>query len=233
MSGANRGLGLGTAEHLAEQGYTVWMLGRDKSKIEEAAASLSSSGLSVKPFQCDVTNDVQVQVLAKALLADAGKVDVLINNAGVFIDRSSADAADYGSIFSVKPDVLIESFETNTIGPLRLTQALAPLLRESEGARVVNVSSGMGQLSDMNGGAPGYRLSKTALNAVTRILASEFQGTPVKVNSVCPGWVKTDMGGAGANRSIPEGVKSIVWAAFIPADGPTGGFFRDGKSLDW
>ena len=123
------------------------------------------------------------------------------------------------------------TFETNTLGPLMVSQALIPLMQGS--GRVVNVSSGMGQLAEMNGGYPGYRLSKAALNALTRILADELEDTSVKVNSVCPGWVKTDMGGPDAPRTPEQGVQTIVWLATLPDDGPTGGFFRDKQPIPW
>jgi NAD(P)-dependent dehydrogenase (short-subunit alcohol dehydrogenase family) len=134
-------------------------------------------------------------------------------------------------IFQANLDTVRLGLETNTLGALRVGQALIPLM-EGNG-RVVNVSSGMGQLSEMNGCCPGYRLSKTALNAVTRILADELLGIGVKVNAVCPGWVRTDMGGADAELSVEEGARGIVWAATLPDDGPSGGFFRHGEPIDW
>jgi NAD(P)-dependent dehydrogenase (short-subunit alcohol dehydrogenase family) len=123
--------------------------------------------------------------------------------------------------------------ETNVYGVLRVTQALIPLMKKQNYGRIVNVSSGMGQLHDMGGGSTGYRISKTALNALTRIFASELQGTNILVNSVCPGWVKTDMGGENASRTPEEGVDTIVWLATLADGGATGGFFRDRKSIDW
>ncbi len=163
-----------------------------------------------------------------ARLAELGPVDVLVNNAGVIAEsgESSRDA------LSVSADLLRTAFESNTLGAYRTIQALAPGMRERSYGRIVNVSSGMGQLSDMNGGHPAYRLSKTALNALTRIFAQEL-GPSVLVNSVCPGWVKTDMGGPGATLEIEEGVQTIVWAATLPDDGPTGGFFRNKQPIPW
>ena len=122
-------------------------------------------------------------------------------------------------------------FETNTLGALAMSQTFIPMMRGQ--GRVVNISSGMGQLSEMNGCCPGYRLSKTALNAVTRILADELMETGIKINSVCPGWVRTDMGGPNANRSLEEGVETIIWLATLPDDGPSGGFFRDKQEIAW
>ncbi len=137
------------------------------------------------------------------------------------------------SIFQADASLLRETFETNTLGPLFVAIALVPLMRRNDYGRIVNVSSGMGQLSDMDGGYPGYRISKTALNAVTVILARELEDTNIKVNAVCPGWVRTDMGGASATRSPEEGADTIVWLATLPDDGPSGGFFRDRRPIDW
>jgi len=232
VTGANRGLGLGTSEALAKQGYHVVMVGRDATKIDRAAAELKSKKLDVEAFEADVSNPADIQKLASKIKKDFGHLDALVNNAGVYLEAPVGSGGN-SSIFDVSSDKIVETFEINTLGPLRLTQALASCLRESKAGRVVNVSSGMGQLSEMSGSAASYRISKTALNAVTRIFSVEFSGSPVKVNSVCPGWVKTDMGGAGAHRTIEEGISGIVWAATLPEDGPTGGFFRDGKKLDW
>ena len=147
--------------------------------------------------------------------------------------RDSYDPNEPGpaSVFNADIDTIRQAMETNTYGALRLAQALIPLM-EGQGT-VVNVSSGMGQLSDMNGCCPAYRLSKTALNAVTRILADELKDSGIKINSVCPGWVRTDMGGDNADRPVAEGAAGIVWAACLPEDGPSGGFFRDGQPIPW
>ncbi|HSS66369.1 MAG TPA: SDR family NAD(P)-dependent oxidoreductase, partial [Gammaproteobacteria bacterium] len=137
------------------------------------------------------------------------------------------------SIFQAERELLRESFDVNTLGPLLVAKSLVPLMRRNDYGRIVNVSSGMGQLSDMDGGYPGYRISKTALNAVTVILARELEGTNIKANSVCPGWVRTDMGGDNAPRSPEQGADTIVWLATLPDDGPSGGFFRDRKRIAW
>ncbi|HYJ47786.1 MAG TPA: SDR family NAD(P)-dependent oxidoreductase, partial [Pyrinomonadaceae bacterium] len=126
-----------------------------------------------------------------------------------------------------------EAFETNTLGAWRMCQAFIPLLRRSAHGRVVNVSSESGSLASMGGGTPAYSVSKAALNALTRMLADELKSSGVLVNSVCPGWVATEMGGRDAPRSVEEGAASVVWAATIPDGGPTGGFFRDGEPLPW
>jgi NAD(P)-dependent dehydrogenase (short-subunit alcohol dehydrogenase family) len=156
-------------------------------------------------------------------------LDCLVNNAGIFPDPEPGSPGT--SIFDADLDTIRRGLETNALGAIRVCQALIPLMKGR--GRVVNVSSGMGQLSEMNGCCPAYRLSKTALNAVTRILADELRGTGVKVNSVCPGWVRTEMGGPDATLTVEEGARGIVWAATLPEDGPSGGFFRHGEPIAW
>lgn len=228
VTGANRGLGFETSRQLATLGYQVLLTARRADEGRAAAETLVSAGLPVRFHALDVTDEASINALADTVRG-IGRLDVLVNNAGMFNDPAAGTPE--GSIFRADLAQIRASFETNTLAPLRLCQALIPLM-EGRG-RVVNISSGMGQLDAMNGGAPGYRLSKTALNAVTRILADELKGTDVKVNSVCPGWVRTDMGGANAELTIAEGVRGIVWAATLPDDGPSGGFFRHGQPMPW
>ncbi len=177
----------------------------------------------------DVTEAGSIERLKQFLTQEFGRCDVLVNNAGIFPDLQETST----SIFHAQADTLRHAMETNVFGALRLSQALVPLMKIHHYGRIVNVSSGMGQLSEMNGGYPAYRLSKTALNALTRILADELKGTNILVNSVCPGWVKTDMGGADASRTPKEGADTIVWLATLPEGSTTGGFFRDRQPIDW
>jgi NAD(P)-dependent dehydrogenase (short-subunit alcohol dehydrogenase family) len=225
VTGANRGLGFGVSEALIKKGYHVIMVGRDASKLSEAASKLEDSGFET--FAANVTSDKDMDRLADHIEKEYGYCDVLINNAGVLLERGESV-----SVFDEDPSLVLKSFDVNAAGALRASQSLLPLLKNSKHPRIVQVSSGMGQLSDMDGGYAGYRMSKSALNALTKILHSECGGQ-VKVNSVCPGWVRTDMGGANANRSLEEGVASILWAVEISSDGPSGGFFRDGKEIPW
>ncbi len=227
VTGANRGLGLETARQLGKLGYSVVITARDKKKASEAAASLKADGIEAHAVALDVTAPATITAAVGEVEQLFGRLDALVNNAGV------AGAGFNQTMSQVAASDLIDTFKTNTLGPVLVTQAFLPLLKKSSAARIVNVSSGMGQLSDMANGAPAYRVSKTALNAVTKLFANELDGTTAKVNAVCPGWVRTDMGGASAERSIDFGAKGIVWAATLGADGPTGGFFRDGKRLDW
>ena len=229
VTGAYRGLGYETCRQLARQGYAVILTARKPEQGEIAASRLREEGLDVTFHPLDVTQETSVSALANFLLSREGPLDILVNNAGIFPDPApwSADS----SILSADLEAVRNGFETNTLGPLRLCQSLIPLMEER--GRIVNVSSGMGQLSEMEGCCPAYRLSKTALNAVTRIIAAELKESGIKINAVCPGWVRTEMGGEEAPLSIEEGVKGIVWAATLADDGPSGGFFRHGKAIDW
>jgi NAD(P)-dependent dehydrogenase (short-subunit alcohol dehydrogenase family) len=231
VTGGNRGLGLETCRQLARRGAKVVLTSRSVDKGLEAVRQLHEDGLEVQFHALDVTDSASVKALAHFLKSEYRRLDILVNNAGVFIDPY--DPADPGqaSIFGADIDTIRKTLETNTYGALRVTQALIPMMNGR--GNIVNVSSGMGQLSDMNGCCPAYRLSKTALNAVTRIFADELKDTRIKINSVCPGWVQTDMGGSNADRSVEEGAAGILWAARLPDDGPTGGFFRDGQAIPW
>jgi NAD(P)-dependent dehydrogenase (short-subunit alcohol dehydrogenase family) len=228
VTGANRGLGLETCRQLGRLGLRVVLTSRDPGKGETAAETLRGEGLDVRHHLLDVTREDQVRRIADYVAASFGRLDVLVNNAGVFLDRYHPPG---NSVLDADIDSVRRTLETNLYGALRVSQALIPLMG-GEG-RVVNVSSGMGQLAEMNGCCPGYRFSKVGLNALTRILADELRDTRIKVNSVCPGWVRTDLGGPDAPRSIEEGVDTIVWLATLPDDGPNGGFFRDRQPIPW
>jgi NAD(P)-dependent dehydrogenase (short-subunit alcohol dehydrogenase family) len=191
---------------------------RDPAKGARAARQI---GGGVSALQLDVADPESVRAAAAGL----DRLDVLVNNAAILYDtwQRGVDA---------DLDQVREAFDTNLLGAWRMTQAVLPLLRASPAGRIVNVSSGAGALTDMGGGTPAYRTSKAALNALTRVLAAELRGDGILVNAVCPGWVATDMGGAGG-RPVADGAAGIVWAATLPDDGPTSGFFRDGRPVDW
>ena len=221
VTGANRGIGLELVRQLTADGFSAILGSRDLARGEAAAATLRSDGLDVEARQLDVADEASVSDFAAGL----DRLDVLVNNAAIHYDTwESGVDADLG--------VAREAFETNVLGAWRMIQACLPALRRSSSARVVNVSSGAGQLTDMGGGAPAYRVTKTALNALTRVLANELRPDGILVNAVCPGWVATDMGGPGG-RPVADGAASVMWAVRLPDDGPTGGFFRDGRRLDW
>ncbi|EGV31787.1 short-chain dehydrogenase/reductase SDR [Thiorhodococcus drewsii AZ1] len=229
VTGAYRGLGFETCRQLAHNGYQVILTARRESEGQAAADDLVGQGLEVIFHPLDITDGSSVEALAAFVRERFGRLDVLVNNAGVFPDPRPGSAGS--SVFEADLDLVRQALEANTLGALRVCQALIPLM-EGRG-RVVNVSSGMAQLSEMNGGCTGYRLSKTALNAVTCMFADELQGTGVKINSVCPGWVRTEMGGMEAPIGVEEGARGIVWAATLPEDGPSGGFFRQGEPIPW
>ncbi|NEV60870.1 SDR family oxidoreductase [Thiorhodococcus minor] len=229
VTGAYRGLGLETCRQLAEKGYSVVLTARRGPEGRSAVEALEAQGLEVEFQPLDVLSEDSMRHLAAVIAQRQGRLDVLVNNAGIFPGPSPGSPG--ASVFDASLEVIRQGFETNTLAALRLCQLMIPLMKGR--GRVVNVSSGMGQLSEMNGCCPGYRLSKTALNAVTRIFADELKGTGIKVNSVCPGWVRTDMGGDAAPLGVSEGVRGILWAATLPDDGPSGGFFRHGEPIPW
>jgi NAD(P)-dependent dehydrogenase (short-subunit alcohol dehydrogenase family) len=225
VTGANRGIGREVAHQLAKWGMTVLLGARDPAKGVEAAATLAGPGRDVRPLILDVANLASIASATAWLRAQFGRLDVLVNNAAVHYDTwQRASDPDF--------TVVEEALAINTLGPWRLIQACLPLLRRSPHPRIVNVSSGAGALGELSGETPAYSLSKAALNALTMMLAADLRGSRVKVNAVCPGWVATDMGGAGG-RPVAEGAAGIVWAATLPDDGPSGGFFRDGKAIPW
>jgi NAD(P)-dependent dehydrogenase (short-subunit alcohol dehydrogenase family) len=233
VTGANRGLGLETARQLAQRDIRVIITSRNASKGEIAMEKLLAEGLDVLFQPLDVTSESSVAELGAFIHSRCGRVDILVNNAGVFLDIHGTEDAGGASVFNASLETLTATLKTNLYGPLLLAQELTPLMKQQHYGRIVNVSSGMGQLSEMEGKSPAYRISKTALNALTRILAAETQGYNILVNSICPGWVRTDMGGPQAERTVEQGVSGIVWAATLPDDGPTGGFFRDGQPIPW
>ena len=226
VTGANRGIGLEVVRQLAERGFTAVLGSRDPERGRNAAEALAADGLQgVEARRLDVDDPDSVRQLARELDGELGRLDVLVNNAAILYDtwQSGVDA---------DLEVVHRAFETNVFGAWRTTQACLPLLRRSSHGRIVNVSSGAGSLSGMGAGTPAYSVSKAALNALTRILAAELRGDGILVNAVCPGWVATDMGGPGG-RPVEQGAASVMWAVLLPDDGPTGGFFRDGRPVAW
>lgn len=227
VTGANRGIGFEICRQLAQQGIHTVLTSRDAAKGEAAWRTLRDRGLPVTCQLLDVTNAQQIETLAAAVGKQFGRIDILINNAGIMLDPRGSRLLDS------RLQTYRDTFETNVLGALALTQALLPLMQKRNYGRIVNLSSGQGQLSEMGGGTPAYRVSKTALNALTRIVAAETRATNILVNSMCPGWVKTDMGGPNAPRTAEQGADTAVWLATLPDGGPTGGFFRDRKPIPW
>jgi NAD(P)-dependent dehydrogenase (short-subunit alcohol dehydrogenase family) len=226
VTGANRGIGFETCRQLARLGLQVILTSRRPDQGELAAEILRREGLPVDYHPLDVTDPQQVDRLRLWILQRYERLDVLVNNAAVYLD-------DRKSVLTVPIDMLRLTIDTNYYGALYLCRAFVPGMKKNDYGRVVNVSSEMGSLAGMAGNSAGYRTSKAALNALTRILASEVHTRNIKVNSASPGWVRSDMGGPHATRSLEQGAETIVWLATLPDDGPTGGFFSDRKSIPW
>ena len=232
VTGANRGIGREVVKQLAELGFHVVLTARRGEAASKAAEELlceqgdrSGSSGSITASELDVTDQQSVDRFSGTHETEFRRLDVLINNAGIHYDTwEHACTADIDG-------TVREALDTNLLGPWRIIRALLPLLRR-RGGRIVNVSSEAGSLISMRAGPPAYQVSKAALNALTRTLAGELKDTGILVNSVCPGWVATDMGGSGG-RPVAEGAASVVWGATLPDGGPNGGFFRDGKSVAW
>ncbi|MFL6321162.1 MAG: SDR family oxidoreductase [Nitrososphaeraceae archaeon] len=227
VTGGNRGLGYESCRQLAQLGLTVLLGARDLTKGKSAAYQLNEKeGLDVMFYQLDVSDTNSISNVAREIDQRFGCLDVLINNAAILYDtwQNTVDA---------DLEVVNDALRTNLFGPWRLSQAFIPMMKANKYGRIVNVSSLGGSLQYTNyGGTPAYSISKAALNMLTRKLAAELVNTGILVNSVDPGWVATDMGGHGG-RPVQEGAKGIVWAAILPDNGPSGGFFYDGKAVPW
>jgi NAD(P)-dependent dehydrogenase (short-subunit alcohol dehydrogenase family) len=223
VTGGNRGIGREVCRQLAARGCHVLLSARDGGKAEAAAREL---GRDVTPIALDVTSAPSIARAAAAIDRTAGRVDILVNNAGILLGEADA-------LLEISADDLRRTFETNVFGAIAVAQAFVPGMVARRDGRVVNVSSQAGQLASMRTYAPAYSMSKAALNAFTRQLAAATRGAGVLVNSACPGWVRTDMGGPGAPLSVAEGADTIVWLATLGADGPTGGFFSRRKRIEW
>jgi len=240
VTGGNGGLGREITRQLALQGIFVVLTARNAAKGLEAAQVLASEQLPVHFYQLDVTDPASVEALGLFLEKEFGRCDILVNGAGIFPDIMQDgvpdhDRGDIHKVLHAPLENIRSAMETNTYGPLLVSQRLVPLMQKDHYGRIVNISSGLGQLGDYEGTGEfaGYRISKTALNMVTRMLAAELKATNILVNSVCPGWCKTDMGGPYAQRSAKEGAEGVVYLATLPDGGPTGGFFRDRKPISW
>jgi NAD(P)-dependent dehydrogenase (short-subunit alcohol dehydrogenase family) len=228
VTGASRGIGLEICRQLGRrQDVRVVLTARNETKGKAEATQLRGEGVDVDFHVLDVTSEKSIRALADWLGATFGRCDILVNNAGILADPRGSRFLDS------RPATYRQTLETNVFGPLLLIQALVPLMKKNRYGRIVNISSAQGQLSDMGVGTPAYRISKAALNALTCVLAAELTGSGILVNSMCPGWVRTDMGGPGAPRTVQQGADTAVWLATLPDDGASGGFFRDRKPIPW
>ena len=226
ITGGNRGIGFETAKQLAGRGFHVVIAARDETKGRQAAEEISAAGGRAAFLALDVSRSESVRQAASAFAHIADRLDVLVNNAGVYPDEGL-------NILTISREQMIETLETNTLGPLEVTQAFLPYLRRAKAPRVINVSSGYGQLSDLSPGVPSYCLSKLALNGLSIMLAKALEADGIAVNSMCPGWVRTDMGGANATRSVEEGADTVVWLAAEAPHGLSGKFFRSREEIPW
>ena len=226
VTGGNRGIGLEICRGLARAGVHVVVCSRDLAAGEQAAQLVRQGVGTVDVRQLDVNDETSANQLAERIGKEFGRLDILVNNAGILIDRVPR-------ALDLDAGVLMQVLDTNVAGPLRLTRALAPMLRKSRAGRIVNMSSALGQVGFAGSDRPAYRLSKLALNGLTRMLADEFAVDHVKVNAATPGWVRTRMGGDTAPRSVEEGADTPVWLALLPDDGPTGGLFMDRTLQSW
>src|SRR5215210_2540329 len=225
VTGANRGLGFETCKQLSQLGVTVLLTSRDPTKGEVAAKQLIDKGLDVIFYQLDVSDKSNIKDIFTKIENQFGRLDILINNAAILYDKDQ-------STMNADLELVNKALTTNLFGPWLLCQAFVPLMEKNGYGRIVNVSSGAASMHYMEGGTPAYGISKVALNALTIKLASELGRKNVLVNSVDPGWVATDMGGHGG-RPIEEGCRGIVWAATLPNNGPSGGFFYDREPELW
>jgi NAD(P)-dependent dehydrogenase (short-subunit alcohol dehydrogenase family) len=226
VTGGNRGIGLEICRQLAKLGIRVILGSRDARKGVAAAKELIAAGLPVEARELDVASEESIQGCINWIQRDLGRLDILVNNAGIMVEEGDAEPEQ-------EIQIIRDTMQTNVYGPLLLSRLVIPIMKSRRYGRIVNLSSGMGSLTEMGGGYIAYRMSKASINVVTRVLAAETQGMRILINSVDPGWVQTAMGGSGASRTVQKGAETPVWLATLPDSGPTGSFFRDRKAVAW
>jgi len=226
ITGANKGIGFETARQIGAAGWQVVISARRKDAGREAAAALAKKGAAATFLELDVASTPSIARAAAEFGKNFEKLEVLINNAGIYPDEGL-------NILTITREQLAGTFQTNTFGALAVTQAFLPFLRKATGSRVINMSSGYGQLGSLTPDVPSYCLSKLGLNGITLMLSRALQDDGIAVNSMSPGWVRTEMGGAAAPRSVEQGADTAVWLATLPDDGPTDGFYYDRQRIPW
>ena len=227
VTGGNRGLGREIARQLMKSDILVVIGCRSEPKCAMAVDDLRREGGNIAGFQLDVNDTKSVRRFVDHVEKAHGAPSILVNNAGVYPESTESKVVD------TTTSMWRETFETNLFGAVRMCREVVPLMKKLRYGRIVNMSSGLGQLHQMGEGSPAYRVSKAALNALTKTLAAEVAGSGILVNSMSPGWVRTDMGGEEAPRSVAEGAETAVWLCLLPSNGPTGEFFRDRKAIPW
>jgi len=227
ITGGNRGIGREIARQLMKDDVFVVIGVRDLAKGEEAVEAIRGRRSNVVAYRLDVNDTKSVRSFVEKVDKEHGPPGILVNNAGIYPESTAAKVED------TRTSLWRETFETNLFGAVRMCREVVPLMRKVRHGRIVNISSGLGQMHHMGEGSPAYRVSKAALNALTRTLAAEVAGAGILVNSMSPGWVKTDMGGEEAPRTVEEGADTAVWLCLLPSNGPTGQFFRDRKPIPW
>jgi NAD(P)-dependent dehydrogenase (short-subunit alcohol dehydrogenase family) len=225
VTGGNRGIGHEICKELSRAGCNVVLTSRNEEEGRRAVAKLHLHD-NVAYRRLDVTDSKDIAFLRDWILKTYGRVDILINNAGVYLDEGV-------SVFDVDENIMQDTIAVNFYGAFHMCRAFVPIMRQNGYGRIVNVSSGYGAMSEMGGYVAAYRISKAALNALTLIMANELRDGNIKVNAICPGWVRTDMGGGTAPISPEAAAKDIVHFALVDAKGPTGGFFRHKKPIQW
>jgi NAD(P)-dependent dehydrogenase (short-subunit alcohol dehydrogenase family) len=226
VTGANRGIGFEICKELSNVGCHVVLTSRDEGKGKQAAAKLDADKKNIVYHKLDVTDSKDIETLRDWLLKMYGRVDILINNAGIYLDEGI-------SVFNVDENILKKTIDINFYGAFNVCRALVPIMKQNGYGRIVNISSGYGAMSEMGGYHAAYRISKAALNALTLIMADELREFDIKVNAVCPGWVNTDMGGNMAPVSAEKAAKDTVHVALMDEKGHTGRFFRHKKTIEW
>lgn len=226
VTGANRGIGREIAHQLAAHDIHVIVAARNADQAHQTAAELTERGFTASPAQLDVAVPGAANDVGERIIAEHSRIDILVNNAGVSDGHQLPSNADLALTSQV--------WQVNVLGAWQCANAVIPAMREAGYGRIVNMSSTLGSLHYMDHAAePAYRVSKAALNALTRVLAAELTGTGILVNSASPGWVRTDLGGPNAPRTVQQGADTAVWLATLPENGPTGGFFYERKPLEW
>jgi len=233
VTGGNRGLGLEICRQLSRIGFTVLLTSRNSKKGIRAAEILREEGGNIFFYELDVVSQKSINKLKRFILKKFKKLDVLINNAGIMLDHRNHKRSKKISIYDASMKSLISTMHTNVFGPFMMCKSFIPVMKKNNYGRIVNISSKAGQLSRVSKGVPMYRLSKVSLNGVTRIFSDERNNKNILINSVCPGWVKTSMGGPNALLEPAKAIRTIIWLATLGNNGPTGGFFSEKIKIKW